>query len=106
MRTHTIFSGFNLNLKPVRVRWHRLLLMIAATLFMSANASATIIADARGDFAPGVNIGDPGILPATGTGTWNYLASDTLNPTLDGTLDVLDWDIGNNSYNAFTIGGP
>ena len=80
--------------------------IVVTFLTSMGHAQATpIIADARGDYVVGVSEGDPGILPATGTGTWKYLASDTVNPILDGTLDVLDWDVSNNSYNKFTTGG-
>ena len=66
-----------------------------ALLTSMGQAQAGVIADARGDFVPGINIGDPGILlPATGTGTWNYLASDTANPTSDPNgLDVMGWNL-------------
>ena len=76
-----------------------------ALFWFGSTAQATIIADVRGDYAAGTNNGDPGILPATGTGNWNYLASDTVNPTLDGTLDVLPWNSINSSYQNFTLGG-
>jgi hypothetical protein len=82
------------------------MIVIALLLLTSmGQAQATLIADVRGDFVAGTNDGDPGILPATGTGTWNYLASDTTNPTLDTTLDVLPWVVLNKSYIDFTTGG-
>ena len=70
-----------------------LTLMIAVTFVTSMReAQGAIIADARGDFVPGTSDGDSGILPATGTGEWRYLASDTVNPTLDPSgLDLLLW---------------
>ncbi len=88
--------------QPIRV------LALALTWFIAVNVQAAIIADARGDFVAGISDGDPGtLLPATGTGTWNYLASDTANPTTDGDgLDVLTWDdSANQSYNYLTGGG-
>ena len=64
-----------------------------ALLTSMGQAQADVIADARGDFVPGINVGDLGILPATEKGTWNYLASDNATPTLDSTLDVLGWNL-------------
>jgi len=43
MRTYTIFSGFNLNLKSVCIWLHRLLIAVAATFFLSSNALAGVI---------------------------------------------------------------
>jgi hypothetical protein len=63
------------------------------------------LADARGDFVAGTNEGDPGIIPATGTGEWRYLASDTVNPTDDPSLDVLSWLIVNQYYIKINAGG-
>ena len=91
----------------------RIIMILVSALFIAicfceaeiAVLQAATIADARGDFVAGTNEGDPGILPATGTGTWNYLASDTANPTDDGTLDVLTWALGNISYNELTSDG-
>ncbi len=82
------------------------ILAVAALFWFGNIAQATIIADARDDFVAGANEGDPGVLPATGTGTWNYLASDTANPIDDvGGLDTLTWKIPNNSYINLTSGG-
>ena len=79
--------------------------LIAVTLLTGmGQAQANTIADARGDFVPGINIGDPGILPATGTGTWRYLDSETANPTNSNVLNPLLW-IALNSYRHSTSGG-
>ena len=63
-----------------------------------------ILADARGDFVAGTSEGDPAILSATGTGEWRYVASDTSNPTLDGSLDLLWWTNTTPRY-LFPTGG-
>ena len=54
--------------------------LVFALLTSMGQAQADVIADARGDFVDGTSDGDPGILDATGTGTWRYLDSETANP--------------------------
>lgn len=79
----------------------KLLVFLFAMLLLLGTAGitdATLIADVRGDFVAGTSDGDSGILGATGTGTWNYLASDTANPTLDSYLNPLTWSSANSSY--------
>jgi PEP-CTERM motif len=81
-------------------------LAVISFLISTGPASATIIADARGDFFSGVNNGDPGVLSAAGTGTWNYLASDTADPTSDPNgLNGLNWSTLRNSY-EYNPSGP
>ena len=79
--------------------------LVVVTMTVMGKAQATVIADAVGDYVPGTNNGDPGIVPAIGTGEWQYLASDTVNPTLDASLDVLPWEPTNGWYINFTSGG-
>ena len=85
-------------------RSHLFALLFIASIGQ-AHAIDIVIAGARGDFVAGTNEGDPGIMSAAGTGTWQYLASDFANPTLDGTLDVLTWRVPNGAYYKFTSGG-
>ena len=58
-------------------------MLVVVTLTVTSKAEATILADAVDDFVPATNAGEPGIVPATGTGEWRYLASDTVNPASD-----------------------
>ena len=83
------------------------LLFVMLLLLGTAGISgAAPIADVRADYVAGATDGDPGILPAMGTGTWNYLASDTPDPTQDiNGLDVLTWATINNLYRYLTGGG-
>ncbi len=88
------------------IRSHMVCVAVVALFWFGSIAQANIIADARDDFVAGGSEGALGILSATGTGTWNYLASDTANPTLDGNgLNTLTWNIDNSSYRYLTSGG-
>ena len=77
---------------------------VVALFWPGSTVQADMIANARDDFVAGVSAGDLGILSATGTGTWNYLASDTVNPTLAGSLDPLTWNGFNGYYSPFVSG--
>ena len=82
-------------------------LMIALALLLAmGQAQASIIADARDDFVAGTSEGEEATsIPATGTGTWSYLASDTANPTSDGDgLDALTWKVADSAYMSWAGG--
>ena len=82
-------------------------LMIALALLLAmGQAQASIIADARDDFVAGSSEDEAATsIPATGTGTWSYLASDTANPTSDGDgLDALTWKVADSAYMSWAGG--
>ena len=84
---------------------HTSYVLAVAFLIGIGEVQATVIADARTDFVSGTTNGDLGIVPASGTGEWRYLASDTANPTADPVLDVLSWEAFVNQYRKGTCCG-
>lgn len=55
-------------------------------------AFGQVFADLRGDFVPGLDAGNPGIVPAiSGLGVWEYFSTDP-GVSFPGPLDTLAWD--------------
>ncbi len=93
--------------KKVLVALTVLFIVVCFCLTEVAVLQAATIADVRADYVAGTNEGDPGTLPATGIGTWSYLASDDLvgasfNETVTVSVgSTVDFVIGSNDTDTY-----